>query len=401
MLLLYFVLALYVACSDVSEVYGQSKYQTTHHTAQKTQRSTPASTIDFTRLAAFMDSCIQAHVFPSAVVAVMKDGKLVHHHAYGRFTYESAATAATLSTLYDMASLTKVICTTTCLMKLVGDGTVGLDEKVSRYLPTFATGGKQDVTVRNLLLHNAGFAPFRPVPKEYTRTEEFMDYILRDTLKYRTGDSTVYSDIGFITLGELVRAVTGKRLDVYFAENFTKPMGLQSMMFNPPASVLKRVAPVEPDSNWVWKKPRALVHDPRAAFTDGVSGHAGLFSTAEDAMELMRMLTSGGMYKGRRYLKAEVIQAWTRRASETAEKKSSRGIGWDTRVEGERSSAGTLFSTSSFGHTGFTGTSIWADPTRSLVVVLLTNRVYPSSENRKIIQVRPLFHNLIVEIMGK
>jgi CubicO group peptidase (beta-lactamase class C family) len=352
-------------------------------------------TQDFTRLSAFMDSCIQARVFPSAAVAVMQDGKLIHHRAYGRLTYEAASTAATLATIYDMASLTKVLCTTTCLMKLVGDGKVALDENVSTYIPQFATGGKGNVTVRNLLLHNAGFVPFRPVPKEFTRADEFFAYVFCDTLKYKTGDSMVYSDLGFITLGELVRAVTGKRLDAYFAENFTKPMGLRSMMFNPSGIDLRRVAPVEPDSNWLWNKTRTLVHDPRAAFTDGVSGHAGLFSTAEDAIKLMQMLTSGGVYNGKRYVKADIIAEWTRRAGQ----KSSRALGWDTRVEGERSSAGTMFSTVSFGHTGFTGTSVWADPTRKLVVVLLTNRVYPTSENRKIIQVRPLFHNLIIEII--
>jgi CubicO group peptidase (beta-lactamase class C family) len=367
------------------------------HASQHTSVCTQDHTVEprFQRLCNVLDSCINEQAFPSAVVCLSVKGKIVFEHAFGRYTYEHNATKATVSTIYDLASLTKVLCTTTCLMKLVSDGRVALDSTVASYIPEFAVGGKQNVTVRHLLLHNSGFVPFRPVPKTMNTDEEFLRFVLTDTIKRKPGDSTVYSDLGFLTLGELVRRVTGKRLDVYFAEHFTRPMGLSSMMFTPPDSLHQMIAPVEPDSFWVWNKPRARVHDPRAAFLSGVAGHAGLFSNARDIATLMSMLTNGGTYRGRRFIKSSVIAEFTRRAHRS----SSRALGWDTRVEGERSSAGTLFSDGSFGHTGFTGTSVWYDPKRQLCAVFLTNRVYPSSENRKIMSVRPLFHTTVVECL--
>lgn len=347
-------------------------------------------------ISSLLETSIRDGAFPGAVAAVIRDGRVLYHKAFGRFMYDAASNVMDTSSIFDMASLTKVLCTTSCIMKLYEEGKISLDAKVSTYIPAFAVRGKQDVTVRHLLLHNAGFAAFRPVPKEMTTTDEFIRYVINDTLRYKPGDSTIYSDLSFITLGYLVRVVTGKRLDQYFAEQFAAPLGMRSTMFNPAKEVLSRVAPTETDTLWVWKKNRALVHDPRAAFTDGVSGHAGLFSTTGDVIKIMTMFMNGGEYGGKRFLKAATIQLFTQRASERA----TRALGWDTKSE-KGSSAGTLFSAGSFGHTGFTGTSVWVDPVRKICAILLTNRVYPTSENRKIIQVRPKFADAVIEFFGK
>lgn len=350
----------------------------------------------FARVSAVIDSSIAQGAFPSAVVGIVKDGKVIFHKAYGRLTYGATAAATDTSTMYDCASLTKVLCTTMCIMKLYDDGKISLDDNVATYIPKFAARGKQNVTIRNLLLHNSGFAPFRPVPKDTTMTEGFYNFVFNDTLKYKTGDSMVYSDLGFITLGWLVQAVSGKRLDIFFHDTFAVPMGLTRTMFNPPNALLPNVAPTEVDSFWTWQKPRALVHDPRAAFTDGVSGHAGLFSTAYDVINLMTMLTNGGTFNGKQYLKPATVAMFTKRASD----RSTRALGWDTKAD-KGSSAGDLFSSTSYGHTGFTGTSVWVDPVRKLCGVLLTNRVYPTSENKKIQQVRPKFYDAVVQAENK
>jgi len=390
-----------VASAFVQPSFGQARPQA----RQRAAKVPPAQERLDAAVSKLMDSAIAAKAFPSAVVGVMQNGKVLLHKAYGRLRYEATAPRTDTTTLYDLASLTKVLCTTTCLMRLVGEQRVNLDEPVSRYIPEFAVRGKSGITVRHLLLHNSGFVPFRPVPPQMNTTDEFLSFVLTDTVKVRAGDTTMYSDLGFITLGELVRRVTGKRLDAYFAETFAKPMGLSTLRFFPTEEsdqeALKRlagnIAPVEADTFWTWKKNRALVHDPRAAFTDGVSGHAGLFGAASDVLKLMQMLTSGGTYNGKRYLESAVIAAFTKRAFGA----SSRALGWDTRVEGERTSAGTLFSAGSFGHTGFTGTSVWFDPERKLCVVLLTNRVFPTAENKQIIQIRPLFHNAVVTALTR
>jgi len=398
------VCALVWAMAAVANAFSQPSFgQVRPQARQQAAKMLSAQTRLDVAVSRLMDSAIAAKAFPSAVVGVMHNGTVLLHKAYGRLRYEASAPRADTTTLYDLASLTKVLCTTTCLMRLVGEQRVNLDTPVSRYIPEFAVRGKSTITVRHLLLHNSGLVPFRPVPPQMNTSDEFLTFVLTDTVKARPGDTTIYSDLGFITLGELVRRVTGKRLDAYFAETFAIPMGLSALRFFPTEELhqeafkrlMDNIAPVEADSFWTWSKPRALVHDPRAAFTDGVSGHAGLFGTASDILNLMQMLTNGGIYKGKRYLEATVIEAFTKRASSA----SSRALGWDTRVEGERSSAGTLFSAGSFGHTGFTGTSVWFDPERKLCAVLLTNRVFPSSENRQILSIRPLFHNAIIRAL--
>lgn len=334
--------------------------------------------------------------FPSAVVGVWHKGAVVMLEAFGALTYDQNAPKTPIDAIYDMASLTKVLATTLSIMKLYDEGKLRLDDSVARYVPEFAENGKSHIRLRHLLLHNSGLAAFRPYDQEVKGKTEAMKALYAEKLIYRTGDSTVYSDLGFIMLGEIIRRITGKPLDVYFADEIAKPLGLRWTMFNPDSSLRARIAPTENDTLWKQDFARPLVHDPRAALLGGVAGHAGLFSTAEDALKILAALVSpetAGV-GGKPFIKPETVQLFTRRHSP----KSTRALGWDTKSP-QKCSCGDFFSPLSFGHTGFTGTSLWYDPVRRLGVVFLTNRVYPSSDNIKIRASRPLLHNAVVKAL--
>jgi CubicO group peptidase (beta-lactamase class C family) len=207
----------------------------------------------------------------------------------------------------------------------------------------------------------------------------------------------VYSDLGLITLGVLVHRVSGKTLDGFVDSVFFRPLGMRRTMYNPDESLRRRIAPTEIDTYWMntGTPVHGRVHDENAATLGGVSGHAGLFSTADDLAVILQMLLNGGTYGGTRYLKQTTIAEFTRRQSE----QSSRGIGWDTKSS-DRSFTGRFTSTQTFLHTGFTGTSVMADPENGVIVILLTNRVYPTRDTRKIFQVRPAVHEAIYRALG-
>jgi CubicO group peptidase (beta-lactamase class C family) len=217
-----------------------------------------------------------------------------------------------------------------------------------------------------------------------------MQAVYNEKLTYKTGDSMVYSDLGFITLGEVVKRISGKSLDVYFAENIARPLGLKSIMFVPSGDVLARCVPTELDTGWQQAFTRPLVHDPRSALLGGVAGHAGLFASVGDVCTLMQALYFPPSGKPA-FISPETVKLFTTRHS----KASTRAIGWDTKGEG-KSSCGDGFAPTSFGHTGYTGTSVWCDLTKELCVVFLTNRVQPTSENIKIRAVRPAVHDAVL-----
>ena len=211
-------------------------------------------------------------------------------------------------------------------------------------------------------------------------------------LEYKTGTKTVYSDLGMIVLGKLIEKATGKKLDQFCNEEIFKPLKMNDTYFNPPDSLRYKIAPTEYDDNWrnrlVWGK----VHDENAALLGGVAGHAGIFSTANDLSHLLLMLLNGGSYNNDQLIKPETIQLFTKGYSE----QSTRALGWDTK-SAKGSSAGDYFDITSFGHTGFTGTSIWVDPTKNLFVIFLTNRVHPTRDNKKLYKIRPALHKAIME----
>jgi CubicO group peptidase (beta-lactamase class C family) len=209
----------------------------------------------------------------------------------------------------------------------------------------------------------------------------------------RIGDTTIYSDLNFVLLGKVVEAVSGKGLDEHFSETFATPLGLGNVMFRPPDSLLYRIAPTEADTHWKFSFPRPRVHDPTSAMLRGVSGNAGLFGNAMDILRLLFPLLNGGTVGSLYFFNAETIERFTTRDP----KHKLRALGWDMRTNSEKTSTGKYFSMNTFGHTGFTGTSLWIDPLRKLCVIFLTNRVYPTSANRQILSVRRALHDAIIE----
>jgi beta-glucosidase-like glycosyl hydrolase/CubicO group peptidase (beta-lactamase class C family) len=333
--------------------------------------------------------------YPGAQLAIVKDGLLVYSKAFGSQTYDPDAPEITGETMYDVASMTKVVATTSSLMRLYDQKKFSLDDPVAKYLPQFSSDDKRGITIRHLLLHRGGFPPFRQLWKFCPDPASALDSVYGTALVARPGDTTIYSDLGMITLGKVVEKLAGISLDAYFKREFAEPLHLTNTMFRPDTSLYGRIAPTEVDSAWRRALVRGVVHDENACFLGGVSGHAGLFSTAPDLAVFAQMLLNRGTYGGRRYISEGTMYEFLSRRQEGQE----RWLGWDMRSP-RGSSAGSLFSPSSFGHTGFTGTSIWMDPDRSLAVVFLTNRVHPTRANTRLLKIRPVLHDAVIHALG-
>ncbi|MEX2465280.1 MAG: glycoside hydrolase family 3 N-terminal domain-containing protein [Gemmatimonadota bacterium] len=343
-----------------------------------------------------------------AVLAVGRHDRLVHLRGYGALAWGSDR-PVTPTSVFDLASVSKVVGTTTAVMLLVQEGRLDLDAPVISYLPDWARGDvrKRDVTVRDLLVHRAGLTPFRRWFFEIEGVEAYRDAVADDPLERDPREVTLYSDLGPMTLAWIVEEITGQPLDVFLDERVWTPLGMRETMYRPDASLLPRIAATELDTEWrnelVWGR----VHDENADAMGGVAGHAGLFSTALDLSVFARMMLNDGVAPACvpggvvgepcpvarpapvRLLDADLIRRFTSRHDST----SSRALGWDT-PEG-RSSAGDYFTTSAFGHTGYTGTSLWIDPELDVWVVLLTNRVHPTRENQKHVPLRRDVHDAV------
>ena len=345
-----------------------------------------------------VDSAVQNGAAPGAVVGVSVRGQR-YFHATGRIGFEEAAPVGP-RTVYDLASLTKVVVLTTLTMMAVDQGLIRLEDSVSHYLPAFTGGAKAGITIRHLLTHSSGLPAHRPLWQEAATAAAAIPLVLGTPLDTVPGVRMVYSDLGAIVLTQIVEQVFGQPIDRLFAAKVAGPLRLGSTRFLPPGRWLKRIAPTERDP-WRGRLIRGEVHDENAAFLGGRSGHAGLFSTAEDLIVfgewLLRQREAGGATTGSGpRIGSAVVREFTRRQELVPG--SSRALGWDTPSPG--SSAGTRISADSFGHTGFTGTSIWLDPTRGLVVVLLTNRVNPTRDNPRLAPLRPLVADKTVDLLG-
>jgi beta-glucosidase-like glycosyl hydrolase/CubicO group peptidase (beta-lactamase class C family) len=341
-----------------------------------------------------VEQAIADSAFPGAQVAVIKDGMLVYARWFGAQTYGEGARPVDATTMYDCASLTKVVATTAALMRLYDLKKFALDDPVGAYLPAFSRNGKSSVTIRHLLLHRGGFPPFRQLWKICPDPLSALDSVYATPLVARPGDSTIYSDLGMITLGKLAEKLAGMPLDAFVRREFYEPLHMSSTMFRPDTALRERIAPTEIDTSWRHRLIHGDVHDENAAFLGGVSGHAGLFSTAPDLAVFMQMLLNRGTYGGKRYISEGTWYEFLGRKSRGQE----RWLGWDM-WSPQGSSAGSWFSPWSFGHTGFTGTSLWADPVRNLAVVFLTNRVYPSRANLRLLKVRPALHDAVIHAL--
>ena len=348
-----------------------------------------------------IEKAIGDRAFPGATLAVGYRGKL-SVHSFGKQKYEAKSPTVAADTMYDIASLTKVVVTTTLVEKLVeGDfpSPLNLDAPIERYLPEWPKGPQPEwrrkVTVRHLMTHTSGLPPF----KEYWRTStsklETLSRIFAEPLEYEPGTKVVYSDLGIILMAEIIQRLTGKPLDVLANENVFGPLGMKHSMYNPPKTMWPEIAPTEFDSQLRHRMLQGEVHDENAFAIGGVSGHAGVFSTAPDLAAFCQMLLNGGVYAHQRILKRATIAEFT---APQPLAQNTRTLGWVVPTEG--GSSGHYFSSHSYGHTGFTGTTIWIDPDWQLFVVLLTNRVHPTRENHKIAEVRPAVHHAVMKALG-
>jgi beta-glucosidase-like glycosyl hydrolase/CubicO group peptidase (beta-lactamase class C family) len=348
-----------------------------------------------------IENAIADKAFPGATLAIGYRGK-VSYHAFGHLSYETNSPVVRLDTMYDLASLTKVVVTTTLVEKLVeGDfaSPLDLDAPIERYLPEWTSGPQPEwrhkVTVRHLMTHTSGLPAF----KEYWRTStgkgDTLHMIFAEPLEYEPGTKMIYSDLGIILMAEIIYRLTGKPLDVLANEFIFQPLGMKNSMYNPPKNLWPAIAPTEVDDRWRHRLVQGEVHDENAYAIGGVSGHAGVFSTAPDLAAFCQMLLNGGVYAHQRILKRATIAEFT---APQPLADNTRTLGWVVPTEG--SSSGHYFSVHSYGHTGFTGTTIWIDPDRQLFVVLLTNRVNPTRENHKIAEVRPAVHDAIMKALG-
>lgn len=336
-------------------------------------------------LPAQIDSLARAAIGDRAASAVAvaagRYGRLVHLRGYGAIDWAPGAPAVTDSTIFDLASLTKVVATTTAAMILEDEGKLDLDRPIAYYVPEITDTAKARITVRQVVTHRGGFESFAPLYLNFSGQADFLRQIDARPLRYEPGTQTIYSDWDLILLQRVVERITGQTLDRFTEERIFRPLGMHDTGFRPSAALRPRIAATEVDGRRGGLI-HGEVHDPNAWAIGGVAGHAGLFSSARDLSVFAQMLLNGGEYGGVRIVRPETVARWTAPQFPG----SSRALGWDT--PSGRSSAGRFFGARSFGHTGYTGTSLWVDPERGLFVLLLTNRVNPTAENQKHVPLR-------------
>lgn len=324
---------------------------------------------------------IAAGVYPGAVVVIGRYDAVIYQRGYGHFTWSPESPVPDPdSSLFDLASLTKVVATLPAVMKLVESGAVDLDRPVQSYLPEFRGPGKEAVTVRHLLAHTSGLRAFLPLNELASDARSARRLVLEERLRWPPGSRVEYSDLNAMLLGWVVEEVSGTTLD-RFAGEIHRELGMSQTMFNPPRPLWSRVVPV---GVWRGTPVAGRVHDQNAARFGGVAGHAGLFSTGKDLARYARFIL--GALRGQRCgpLRPATVELFTRRVA------GNRALGWEMNDTSTAENSGTLLSADAFGHTGFTGTLIWIDPAADLFVVFLTNRVYSPRTSRSIAKLKEI-----------
>jgi serine-type D-Ala-D-Ala carboxypeptidase len=334
---------------------------------------------------------IAGRAFPCAVVEVGTSERVVWREAFGRLTYDTSAPAATQETVFDLASLTKVIATTSLMMGLVEERLVHLEHPIGRWVRAWHGSDRAGATLEHALAHATGLPDWLPLFREHRGRSDFAAAIAATPLEYTPGTKSVYSDLGFILLGLVIEDVAAAPLDRLF-DAMRGRMQLGEIGYSPPADWRRRAAPTEYDP---WRR-RTLVgevHDENAFALDGVAAHAGLFGTVAAVGRFAQQILGArqGLQPAAWAVTPQTVRLFTTRRDIPG---SSRALGWDTMRR--TSSCGAEMSPSAFGHTGFTGTSLWVDPVLGLYAVLLSNRVHPSRENGRIAAVRPAFHDAVV-----
>ncbi|MBE2218763.1 MAG: beta-lactamase family protein [Ignavibacteria bacterium] len=370
-------------------------------------------TYDFSVVDKLIEDGVRSQAYPSAVLVVGNSKGIIYQNAYGRLTYGEESQVTTLRTIYDLASVTKVIAATAAIMKLYDDGKLDLNAPVYQYIPEFNNNGKSDITVYNLLVHNSGLTAWTPFYQDpnLDTPQKVKDAIYNCSKEYETGSRTLYSDYNAFLLGEIVLRISGLPLDKFCKENIYSKLNMTDTDFLQPMSEDYRIAPTENDTYWRNQLLVGYVHDELAAILEGVSGNAGLFSTGPDLFKFMQMMLNNGRYTDERRMSPQALQdtlyspatveLFTAKATGLGYA-NSRALGWDTKPEATKypPPCGTRFSNNSFGHTGYTGTSVWCDREKDLIVIFLTNRVYPTRGNEEVRSIRPKVHDEVCRILG-
>lgn len=343
----------------------------------------------FGRAFALVEKGIEARVTPGAVLAVTSHGELVAWKAFGRFRYEDDAPAVEPETVFDLASLTKAVATTSVAMLLYERGLLKMRTKVREFFREFEDGGKREITIADLLSHSSGLPAYEKLFLRCRTREQVVGAAAAAPLVNPPGSRSKYSDLGFLLLGEILSRLAGTPLDAFVASEITRPLGMTSALYAPPKDMREAIPPTQEDRDFRKRTIQGEVDDENASMMEGVAGHAGLFANAHDLALFAECLLRGGAP----ILKAETIRLFTKRQYLPVE--SSFALGWDT--PSQPSQSGTLLSSRAYGHLGYTGTSIWIDPERRLSITLLTNRTWPHRESQAIKQLRPAVHDALVE----
>lgn len=358
-------------------------------------RNTAAQEERFRSTFNILTQAIEAHAFPACSVAITFRGELVAHKALGRFTYDSSSSEVTTASIFDLASLTKVVATTAMDMILYERGVLDLEAPVSAIVPEFASGDarRAQITLGMLLAHCSGLPAYEKLFLRAKTREELLHAAFATELAAVPGTRAEYSDIGFIILGVALERLADEALDAFCQREIFGPLAMSHTTFNPAKGLRESIPPTTDDRAFRQRIIQGEVQDENASVLGGVAGHAGLFSTAGDVALFAHAMLNGGYP----ILRPETVQLFTRR--ESAPNGTSRALGWDT--PSTPSQSGKSLGARSFGHLGYTGTSLWIDPDRQLSITLLTNRTWPDCQNQAIKQVRPAFHDAVIEALEK
>ena len=357
-------------------------------------RNTAAQEERFGKAFRILGRAITEHAFPGCTVAVTLRAELVALKALGRFTYEAASPSLAATSLFDLASLTKVVSTTAMAMILYERGVLDLETHVAAIVPEFAGADRRRsaVTLRMLLAHSSGLPAYERLYQKSTTREDLLRAAFATELASAPETRAEYSDIGFIILGVAIERLADETLDRFCQREVFGPLAMSHTTFTPAKALRDAIPPTADDRSFRHRIIQGEVQDENASVLGGVAGHAGLFSSAEDLARLTHCMLN----EGYPILRPETVRLFTRR--EATPPGSSRALGWDT--PSPPSQSGKYFSARAFGHLGYTGTSLWIDPQRALSVILLTNRTWPDCQNQAIKRVRPAFHDAVVEALG-
>ena len=360
-------------------------------------QSDQVGTVLFSTVRAVLQQAIAQRVFPGAAWGILQRGEILAIEGIGRFTYDDDAPAVQAETVFDLASVSKVVATTAAAMVLADRDLLHLDTRLGDILPGFVVGaepgsGNIRVTLRMLLAHSSGLPGYVRLFRDDSTPEALLRDALHLPMEAAPGTRTEYSDIGYILLGKAIEVLSGETLDKFCAKTIFEPLGLRHTTFNPPAEWRSAIPPTERDTSFRKRVIQGEVQDENAWVLGGVAGHAGVFSNVADLLTLARCILENGRRPGG----DPIFQAGTVKTFATPQS-TGRALGWD--VPTPPSSSGKYFGPHSIGHLGYAGTSIWIDPDQELAVVLLTNRTWPDRSNDAIRQVRPVFHDCVVEAL--